>query len=316
MIPKVSVIVPVYNTSKYLHQCLDCLAVQTLQDIEFIIVDDGSTDNSGIICDAYSKKDFRFKVIHQSNGGLAAARETGLKNAVGDFIIVCDSDDWAEPTMYEMLYNKIISTDADIVTCGFFTEYDNGKQSSDYTIFQETNGIVENDDLLARGAGWSWVKLIKRSLFEKANIHYEPGINLSEDSLIVYKLMKNNPKVVQIDQPLYHYRRVFGGVSYTNNLSMKHIHQLDFTYHWLKENYGGEKWTPIVRKRAVDLAFACLRVKDLDVKYFKQFLKEELSYNNLISKLSLKNFVILGCKILPLSFIKSIVNILYPFFYS
>ena len=93
MIPKISVTVPVYNTSRYLYQCLNSLAVQTLQDIEFIIVDDGSTDNSGIICDAYSKKDSRFKVIHQPNGGSAVARETGLKNAVGDFIIVCDSDD-------------------------------------------------------------------------------------------------------------------------------------------------------------------------------------------------------------------------------
>ncbi len=316
MIPKISVTVPVYNTSRYLYQCLNSLAVQTLQDIEFIIVDDGSTDNSGIICDAYSKKDSRFKVIHQPNGGSAVARETGLKNAVGDFIIVCDSDDWVEPTIYEILYNKAISTNADMVTCGFFTEYDNGKQLSSYIIFREIDGIVVNDDLLARGAGWSWVKLIKRSLFEKADIHYEPGINLSEDSLIMYKIMKNNPKVVQIDQPLYHYRRVFGGVSYTNNLSMKHIHQLDFTYHWLKENYSGKKWAPIVRKRAVDLAFACLRVKDLDVKYIKRFLKKELPYNTLISKLSLKNFVILWCKILPLSFVKSIVNILYPFFYS
>lgn len=316
MCPKVSVTVPVFNTSNYLRKCLDSLKVQTFQDIEFIVVDDGSTDDSGLICDEYAKQYPNFKIIHQANGGLASARETGLQNSIGDFIIVCDSDDWVEPDMYESLYRKAISTGADIVTCGFFTEYDNGVQSNKYTVFREVAGIVDNNDIIARGAGWSWVKLIRRSLLEENDIHYEPGINLSEDSLILYKLMKLNPKVVQIDKPLYHYRRVFGGNSYTNNLSMDHMLQLNYTYSWLKTNYCESIWEDVIQKRAIDLAFACLRTKNLDAQFFKRFLKEELPYKSFLKrKISLKALVILSSKIISFRFSKFLVNNFYSYFY-
>ncbi len=98
--PAVSVTVPVYNTSKYLRKCLDSLQSQTLKNIEFIIVDDGSTDDSGVICDEYAKSNPKFKVIHQKNGGLASARQTGLNHARGEYVIVCDSDERVEPDMY------------------------------------------------------------------------------------------------------------------------------------------------------------------------------------------------------------------------
>lgn len=123
----VSVIVPIFNTSRYLRKCLDSLAHQTLTAIEFILVDDGSTDDSGKICDEYASKDSRFRVIHQSNGGSAVARQTGLDAARGEYTIVCDSDDWVEPDMYEKLYRKAVETDADMVLCGYFAEYIDGR---------------------------------------------------------------------------------------------------------------------------------------------------------------------------------------------
>ena len=103
---KVSVTVPVYNTAKYLDRCLSSLIEQTLQDIEIVLVDDGSTDGSDSICDSWAERDNRIKVIHQRNGGLWKARQTGLENATGEFIIVCDSDDWVDTSAYEKAYTK------------------------------------------------------------------------------------------------------------------------------------------------------------------------------------------------------------------
>lgn len=314
--PKVTVTVPVYNTEPYLRQCLDSLMKQTLNGIEIIMVDDGSTDNSGLICDEYANKYSNFRVIHQPNGGLSLARQTGLNAANGKYVIVCDSDDWVEPDMYQCLYDTAEKSKADITMCGFFTQYDNGRKVQSKIWYKENNGIVDNEDVLARGAGWSFVKMIRYSLFQKTNAFYELGVNLSEDSLIIFKLLKGNPKIVQIDVPLYHYRRVFGGVSYTNSLRMEHIHQLAVTYQWLKENYKEPKYEKIVRQRALDLAFACLRAKDTDKKYLREFLNLELPWNKLIFKQpNLKSLVVCAEKGLPIGFSKFLLKTLYPLFY-
>lgn len=313
----ISVTVPVYNTSRFLRQCLDSLKVQTLRDIEFVLVDDGSTDDSGAICDEYAEADSRFRAIHQKNGGLAVARQTGLDNSRGEYVIVCDSDDWVEPTMYEKLYQYAVETDADMVLCGYFAEYDGNRSEPRQTLFGETSGIINNFDLISRGANTSWVKLIRKSLFDNTGSSYEPGINLSEDSLIHYKLMRGNPKVVQIRENLYHYRRQFGGESYTNNVRMEHICQLEFTYRWLKENYTDPKYSPLVHQRALDLVFACMRVGQLDKSYLRNFLRSELPWSILRSgKTTLKTLIAMSLKILPIVIVKKTIITLYPYIYK
>lgn len=313
----ISVTVPVYNTSKYLRKSLDSLKAQTLKDIEFILVDDGSTDECGSICDEYAVQDQRFRVIHQKNGGLAAARQTGLENAQGEYLIVCDSDDWVEPDMYEKLYSKAKETNADIVLCGYYAEYDNGKSMPVQTVFNERNGYVDNDDLIRRGAGSSWVKLVRKSLFEKTKSSYEYGINLSEDALIVYKLMRGNPKVVQINESLYHYRRLYGGQSYTNNIKMDHILQLRFTYNWLKDHYIEAKYQPLIHQKALDIAFACLRVNNLDREYIDSFMKNELPWKSLLAtKVTAKSIVSMALKTIPLPLVRFCVRSLYRFVYK
>ena len=117
--PKISVVVPVYNVEKYLKRCLDSITSQTFRDIEIIAVDDGSTDRSGIICDEIEAADKRIKVIHQSNGGLGFARNSGLKIAKGEYISFVDSDDYLRPDMYEKLYARQESTGADTCIFGF-----------------------------------------------------------------------------------------------------------------------------------------------------------------------------------------------------
>lgn len=313
----ISITIPVYNTSQYLKKCLDSLKDQTYKDIEFILVNDGSTDESGEICNEYAAKDTRFKVIHQKNGGLGVARQTGLDVANGEYIIVCDSDDWTESDMYERLYLKAKETDADMVLCGYYSEYNDGHSVPCQTIFNETNGIVDNFDLIKRGAGSSWVKLIRRSLFDKTNTSYVPGVNLSEDSLILYKLMKGNPRVVQLKENLYHYRRLYGEQTYTNSIKMEHIHQLRYTYDWLKSNYNERQYEPLIHQRALDLAFACLRVNDMDKTYLASFLKNELTWHSLFyNKLNTKSLIAIALKTLPMPIIRAIVKQLYQYVYK
>ena len=118
MQPKVSIIVPIYNVEKYLNQCVDSLLKQTLHNIEIILVDDGTLDNSGYIADEYAKRESRVKVIHQKNSGLGPARNTGMNAATGEYIGFVDSDDWVKPQMFESLYNTAICNDSDIVVSG------------------------------------------------------------------------------------------------------------------------------------------------------------------------------------------------------
>lgn len=128
MKPKVSIIVPIYRVEKYLNTCVDSLLNQNLQDIEIILVDDGSPDKSGEIADTYAQKEKRVKVIHQSNSGLGPARNTGIKAATGEYIGFVDSDDWVKPGMYETLYETAVKENADIVVSGH-REITNGTET-------------------------------------------------------------------------------------------------------------------------------------------------------------------------------------------
>ena len=119
--PLVSITVPIYKVQKDLPRCLDSLINQTLENIEIILVDDGSPDQCGNICDEYAAKDHRIKVIHKENGGLASARQAGLELCSGIYYTVCDGDDWVEADIYEKLYNKAVAEDADIVLSNYYS---------------------------------------------------------------------------------------------------------------------------------------------------------------------------------------------------
>ena len=124
---KVSIVVPIYNVEKYLKQCIESIINQTLQDIEIILVDDGSPDNCPQICDEYAKKDSRIKVVHKKNGGLSSARNAGIEVATGDFIGFVDSDDYIELDMYEKMYNIAKENHVDFVVSDYYKVSDKGK---------------------------------------------------------------------------------------------------------------------------------------------------------------------------------------------
>lgn len=202
--PLVSVIVPVYKAEKYMHECIDSILGQTLQDIEVLLIDDGSPDESGRICDAYAEKDCRVRVFHKENGGVSSARQCGLDNARGKYLIHADPDDWTETDMLEALYRKAEEEEADMVICDFFWE--SGKSS---TVCRQQPPSLDSDSVLMslfQGIhGSCWNKLVRTDVFMKYGVGFNDGLSFCEDLMINARLLKNPLKVAYLDRPFYHY---------------------------------------------------------------------------------------------------------------
>ena len=137
MRPFLSVIIPVYNVEDYLYRCIDSISKQTLIDLEIILINDGSTDTSGIICNDFADKDNRIKVIHQKNAGVSVARNKGVEIAIGDYVTFVDSDDWIEPTMYEEMFKTTLQNNSlDVVMCDFVNVRKNTKEKTSSLYWQ------------------------------------------------------------------------------------------------------------------------------------------------------------------------------------
>ena len=207
--PKISIIVPVYNVEKYLHRCISTLVNQSLKDIEIILVNDGSIDNSGVICDEYAKIDNRIKVIHKQNGGQSSARNEGLRNASADLVGFVDSDDWISLDMYEYLYNLQIKNDASIVACKYAFVFGNVNKENNNKIeeivFSRDEGL---EKYLSVGAykrinEYSVCnKIYKKQLFE--DIFFPEGY-LFEDMEINFRLFQKCSRSVFSTKVCYFY---------------------------------------------------------------------------------------------------------------
>lgn len=204
MNPKISIIVPVYKVEQYIHKCVDSILAQTFTDFELILVDDGSPDNCGEICDEYAVNDNRIKVIHKENGGLASARNAGLDIVKGDYIGFVDSDDWIEKDMYELLYNMCIKNNCDIASCTSKIYY------SDKIVITGTHPLIIHDrneamKTMLEGELYDevvWTKLFKRSLLK--DIKFPVGMTY-EDTAFTYKVIHRSEKVCCIGKPKYNY---------------------------------------------------------------------------------------------------------------
>ena len=211
---KISVIVPVYNVEKYLRRCIDSILAQTFSDFELILVDDGSLDNCGKICDEYAKQDDRIRVIHKENGGVSKARNVALDIASGDYICFCDSDDYLQNDCLEVLYNSLISTDSDCVVCNSTMIYDSGEKKDlffepkEYSIcdWKSKYGFVK-DCVLHNKIIWTmWGRLFKRSIIEKNHIRVcETCEDFAEDLGFFLMYFVHCDKVVNIDYAGYFY---------------------------------------------------------------------------------------------------------------
>ncbi len=216
----ISVVIPVYNVEKYLRQCLDSVISSSYRNLEILIVDDGSSDKSGIICDEYARRDKRITVYHTVNRGLSAARNYALGRLTGEYIAFLDSDDWLEVDTYKTLLNVALTTGADIVNYRFYKEYVNKTMISSGS---EKRFVVEGDEilrflLLKKITDDVWDKFYKASLFK--SIRYPKG-RIFEDKATTYQLIKKSEKLVYLPDCLIHYRNRNNSLS--NNHSMKSL---------------------------------------------------------------------------------------------
>lgn len=205
MKPLISIIVPVYNSEKYLAQCLSSLRDQTYTNIEVLLIDDGSSDNSASICRSFAKADKRFHYYYQENSGVSAARNKGIDLAIGEYIGFCDSDDWVEKDMYETLVSLLEKEDADASIIHFYTN-DNVEMFSDQNfcvkVYSGREAVLQIH-LNRLSAPSLWNKLFRRTLFEGVRLHEE--ITNREDMLAVWELFIKAKRVVYSNEPKYHY---------------------------------------------------------------------------------------------------------------
>jgi len=214
----VSIIVPVYNAENYLKQCLDSLISQSLPNIEIILINDGSTDTSGAICDEYKTLDSRVIVIHQDNSGQTVARNAGLAVATGSYIHFVDSDDWLDQDMESTMYKSAVKNNADIVTCDTIfhkgTKEIIARQPFEAGVYTKS-GLIETvyPHLLYSGRFFyfgiyaaMWNKLFRRELVLKHIKDVDPAVRIGEDGLTTFASFLDAKKVVILKETLYHYR--------------------------------------------------------------------------------------------------------------
>lgn len=235
----VSVIVPVYNVERYLKKCIESIINQTYKNLEIFLVDDGSTDNSGKICDEYAKKDNRINVIHKENKGVSSARNAGINEAKGEWIAFIDADDWIEENYIEELL-KNTSKEIDIVQCGYYRVVANNKES----INCDGNDEVRNKEEFLIGClnpqmayGLCHTKIIRKSKIK--DIRFDEEIVVCEDALFNIELSENVNRVKIIKIPLYNYHIHQDSVvrKYDVNYSSKYEKALNVIGDYLRINY-------------------------------------------------------------------------------
>ena len=241
MNPKISVIVPVYKAEKYLHRCVDSILAQTFTDFEVLLIDDGSPDRSGDICDEYAKKDSRVRVFHKENGGVSSARQCGIDNAQGEYTIHADPDDWVEPNMLEELYAKAKEDDADMVICDFYEEHKNKQlyikqqpsKLDNQTVFKE---------LFQQLHCSCCNKLIKLACYKKFKISFPKEMNLWEDGYVMFHLTMNPIGISYLPKAYYHYDNFTNGNSIVRKPAMKDFISMKYLITMLERRIDGGKY--------------------------------------------------------------------------
>ncbi len=211
----ISVIVPVYKVEAYLHQCLESILGQTYQNLEILLIDDGSPDKCGEICEEYARIDPRVRVFHTANQGLSAARNMGLREAKGELIGFVDSDDWIEPDMYEILLKRMEETGSDISAGGVWSEYLN--THSVYSMFDDVYpGTEAIHALICKLSNGVWNKLYKKAVW--SGVLFPENHNY-EEIYTIYKVVLKANSLSCVSTPLYHYRMRAGSIVHTPSMS-------------------------------------------------------------------------------------------------
>ena len=247
--PKLSVVVPVYNTGKYLNQCIDSILGQTFTDFELIIVDDGSTDQSGSICDQYAQSGPRVAVIHTENHGVVAARRTGVNRARGEYTAFVDSDDWLDPAFYRGIFENASNTDADVLICrrviraagcvettSLRSGYYNRKELESAVFPQMMYDMRAEQYHIAPSL---WDKLFRTELLKEVYRSVDPVVTLGEDAVCTYPcIVRANSVLVVENSACYHYRE--DHISMVNSCDIRLLQKVCAMAVNMNQQFSGE----------------------------------------------------------------------------
>lgn len=319
----ISIIVPVYNTEKYLRQCIESLINQTYEDIEIILVNDGSRDNSGGICDEYAKSDNRIKVIHKENEGLSNARNTGVNVSIGKYIMFVDSDDWIDIETCKVVLNVAVEHSCDLVFWSYVREYGNESKpkkvystDKDFVVFSQEEvknklhrrvaGLIgeelrnpEHNDSLSTVWGKLYSsKSVKDSKFE----FVDTKIIGNEDALYNLYVLGDVKKAVYVDKTLYHYRKN-NQASFTKLQSYTLYKKWKKLFMYIREyidnNNLGHLFDDALDNRiclsVIGLGIVITKSKEISLKQKLSLISEILNeeeYKKAFKKLSLRNFTL------------------------
>ena len=227
---KISVIIPVFNVEPYLGKCLDSVIGQTYKNLEIILINDGSTDNSGGICDKYAMKDHRIIVHHKKNGGVSSARNVGLMHATGKYIGFTDSDDWLEPDMYEVLHNELRHRSATVCIAAFFRDTDTDSVPMKNRIHIQSDTLTCKDMMLFAlkrdhymgFCAYLWNKLFLSDIIADNALFFDESINYGEDVLFLMNVIISMGSAgVYCEKPLYHYYQRCSSIARTEKVEVK-----------------------------------------------------------------------------------------------
>lgn len=238
---KISIIVPVYNTELYLENCINSILNQTYENLEIILVNDGSKDKSGLICDKYAKIDNRIIVIHKENGGVSSARNVGINLSTGDYIVFIDSDDWVECNMIKTLVKIIEKNDYDVIMFGAYIEDLEHQRVDEFRVktedYKDKNEIMSIIPELIREEKINslWTKIYKASIIQEKNIRFNEELSIAEDGLFNYEIFKHIKSFCTINNLLYHYM-IRNVISLTKRYNPSKYEMLLFVNDYLHSN--------------------------------------------------------------------------------
>lgn len=305
--PKISVIVPVYNAEKYLHRCVDSILAQTFTDFELLLINDGSKDSSGVICDEYAAKDSRVLVFHKENGGVSSARNMGLDNAKGEWISFVDSDDWVEVSMLGEVYANAQANNSDMV----FTDikYCYPDHTSVYEAFrwQGEPRVCLVEYLKKSRCVPAWA-LIRNSLIQDNKFRFPENITIYEDFHLLVRLIYVSRIITQAKKTLYNYRMQDYSIVHTTGakrILKDQIWAYNSILNWFKECGVYEKYAPSLYGR---ILYDCQRFV-LDSSLHSEFIKiypEKKRFIWRCTTINLKLKIVMWCLTHHLSFIASL----------
>ncbi|MBR5553536.1 MAG: glycosyltransferase family 2 protein [Clostridia bacterium] len=281
----ISVIIPIYKTEDYLRRCLDSVVNQTYKKLEIILVDDGSPDKSGEICDEYAQKDNRIKVIHKENGGVSSARNAALDIACGEYVTFVDSDDYIHPEACAILFNAAKETSSDVVVCGFINVFADKHVKNDYAEIKtlENNAILQ-EYVMDKIRPEACAKLIRKSVI--GEIRFDTNFTCGEDLLFNYYIFKRSSKACVLDKCLYYYSRERETAA-TGNFNLGCILSYKTTQTILGENINGKLYVNCLWRHVrglFNILNDIIETNDKQLnKYFEEIRTEILKYRKKIS---------------------------------